>query len=174
MLVENDEFLKKLEEVLSVNQSINRTCFITQKRFNFNGEGDVSMVKISEEDFKFSCLFRLTDGSKSFKYSTLVYPDRSIRFENSYSSILKLNLLRSLRPKKKKRSQRSNQSKQQQSQSSSSIDPLNLSLKKILPKVVGPKRGPGVKKRRGLVLKRSRLLFKIRNKQASSKNLFLK
>lgn len=145
MLLSIDEFLTKLAELLTPNPQRPRTCFLTQKRFTYQSE-NIPSIQHPDSDSTFKCLFRATDGHK-FKFSTLVEPEHAPKFEEAYSAVLKQGLLTGLRPKKKKTNR------------GATISPSSF------PKIVGPKRGAGVEKRRKLIKRRTKMLLKMRNQQ---------
>ncbi|KAA1112308.1 hypothetical protein PGTUg99_013832 [Puccinia graminis f. sp. tritici] len=145
MSLSNNEFLAKLTELFTPDPQRPRTCFLTQKRFAYQADGDAIMETPGNEP-TFKCLFRATDGH-AIKFSTLVEPDQTLVFHKAYSNVMRTRMIAKLKPKKKKAGK-----------------PAAVSAVR-LPKIVGPKRGPGVERRRRLVAQRSKILMKIRRRK---------
>lgn len=145
MSVSNSQFLAQLQDLLASDPQRSRTCFLTQKRFTYQPEGEV-LMQTPEAEPNFKCLFRATDGH-GLKFSTLVEPENAAEFRKQYGSVLKAALISKMKPKKKK------------------VGKSTPSATVNLPKIVGPKRGAGVEKRRRLIRKRCKILLKIRSRQ---------
>ncbi|KAH9473577.1 hypothetical protein MJO28_000590 [Puccinia striiformis f. sp. tritici] len=144
-LLSNSEFLTKLTKLFTPDTKRPRTCFLTQKRFTYQPNGD-AIMETSENELTFKCLFRATDGH-GIKFSTLVEPEETLVFQKSYSSVLRSGMIAKLKPKKKK------------------VGKSAPATVVSLPKIVGPKRGPGVERRRRLIRRRSKILLKIRRRK---------
>ncbi|KAI7967368.1 hypothetical protein MJO29_000645, partial [Puccinia striiformis f. sp. tritici] len=111
----------------------------------YQPNGD-AIMETSENELTFKCLFRATDGH-GIKFSTLVEPEETLVFQKSYSSVLRSGMIAKLKPKKKK------------------VGKSAPATVVSLPKIVGPKRGPGVERRRRLIRRRSKILLKIRRRK---------
>ncbi|PLW27496.1 hypothetical protein PCANC_09522 [Puccinia coronata f. sp. avenae] len=145
MSLSNNEFLAKLTELFTPKSNRPHTCFLTQKRFTYQADGDVLMNTHGNEP-TFKCLFRATDGH-GLKFSTLVGPEQALVFQKAYFGVLRSGMIAKLKPKKKK------------------VGKSAASNVVHLPKIVGPKRGAGVERRRRLIRKRSKILLKIRRRR---------
>ena len=75
-------------------------------------------------------------------------PDEAAVFQKAYCGVLRAGMVGKLKPKKKKVAGKS-----------------AAATVVSLPKIVGPKRGPGVERRRRLIRKRSTILLKIRRRR---------
>jgi len=146
MSLSNTEFLAKLTDLFTPNPHRPHTCFLTQKRFSYQPDGDALMDAPGIKP-TFKCLFRATDGH-GVKFSTLVGPDEAAVFQKAYCGVLRTGMVGKLKPKKKKVAGKS-----------------AAATVVSLPKIVGPKRGPGVERRRRLIRKRSTILLKIRRRR---------
>ncbi|OAV88262.1 hypothetical protein PTTG_29087 [Puccinia triticina 1-1 BBBD Race 1] len=145
MSLSNTEFLTQLAKLFTPDPERSHTCFLTQKRFTYQADGDATMTTPGNEP-TFKCLFRATDGH-GIKFSTLVGPEQTLEFQKAYCSVMRAVMIAKLKPKKKKVGK------------SAPVTVVSL------PKIVGPKRGPGVERRRRLIAKRSKILLKTRRRK---------
>ncbi|KAJ7589637.1 signal recognition particle 14kD protein-domain-containing protein [Mycena floridula] len=94
MLVENDNFLKKLSELFVTTQG---SIWITHKRLIHDGEDAL----MNDQDREYKCLLRATDG-KEVKLSTEVTSAELPKFNAAYGALLKASMT-TLRKRDKKR-----------------------------------------------------------------------
>lgn len=137
----------------------------------------------SSSSSTYPCLIRATDGKK-LKLSTLVHPADLVTFHAAYSTVLKASFtsLRPKRPKgkkaaagagagtgagavggaaKKKKAKGAAAGAAGETRATTGKAGLSLAL----PKVVGPRRGSGVEKRRRAVKRKVKALQKIRQRE---------
>jgi len=150
MLLDNDQFLGQLK-LLFENKRSKGTVFITQKRYSFRGtiSGDDSPMVDTDQPVQYPCLMRATDG-KATKLSTLVQPEALHQFSSAYGILLKSSMT-SLRKRNKKKDRRKPDARKGKG-------PVAASL----PKVVGPRRGNGRKRRQASLKARLRALVRLR------------
>ncbi|ORY74324.1 signal recognition particle 14kD protein-domain-containing protein [Leucosporidium creatinivorum] len=176
MLLSNQDFLKQLQDLFDARKS-SGSVFLTEKRFTYEpaasttagAAGDVEMgeasgsgtggeegegaaVKAEEEHKEYPCLLRATDGKgkqSKVKISTLIQPNDHETFSLAYGSLLKASLS-SLRKKKKTK---------RKAAPSAAVGGSTFAVQ--LTKVVGPRRGAGVEKRRKLLRRREKEVKKL-------------
>ncbi|GAA5858546.1 hypothetical protein JCM8547_007354 [Rhodosporidiobolus lusitaniae] len=180
-----DEFLAQLAQLFA-NTKDKGSVFITQKRLTrdsctstnnvaagTSGGGDVEMTSVEGE---YPVFVRATDGKgkkdTKVKISTIIYPADYDSFTTLYHSLLRSTFSASLRPKRKKASAPTAAAKKAAKRKARSgaaatgaeaaeaapakEEKVGFALR--LPKVVGPRRGAGVEKRRRLMRKREKLV----------------
>ncbi|GAA5915429.1 RNA-binding signal recognition particle subunit SRP14 [Sporobolomyces salmoneus] len=130
----------------------------------------------AEGEKEYPLLVRATDGKGKkdikTKLSTIVQPQDYSAFIERYTTILRTSLSASLRPKRKRtgatktKSKSSSSSKSASNPSSSNTTAASTTaesgFRPKLPKVVGPRRGNGRKKRQASQARREKLVNKIR------------
>ncbi|BGP14380.1 hypothetical protein JCM10213v2_002327 [Rhodosporidiobolus nylandii] len=178
MSLSNDEFLKRLGALFE-KQKDKGTVFITQKRFTYvpeagpssatgGAEADVEMAEPAgdEEEKEYPVFFRATDGESKkemkVKISTIVQPADFDAFLLSYHAVLRSSFSAGLRPKRKKTTSAKaaaaaakRKAKAGGAASAGVVEAKGVFTPR-LPKVVGPRRGNGVKKRRRLIKRREK------------------
>ncbi|GAA5838382.1 hypothetical protein JCM3766R1_005531 [Sporobolomyces carnicolor] len=130
----------------------------------------------SSRDREYPLIVRATDGkakkSIKVKLSTIVQPQDYLSFTDAYMSILRASLSASLRPKRKRAAAAKSKSKTSKPTATpasetrgSQSQPQHkavVGFTPSLPKVVGPKRGNGRKKRQAAHARREKIVAKIR------------
>lgn len=138
--------------------------------------------KKANEASRHSVIIRATDGSssksKKAKLSTLVVTDasqdgdeRARAFFDEYASLVKGQLANRLRPKRKKKPLAPGATSTSAASASTKSAALRKgALVRRLPKVIGPRRGAGVEKRRRAVRKRQRAFDRLMERERRKKH----
>jgi len=142
MLVDNDTFLKRLNELFGSSRE-KGSIWLTHKRLTHDGE-DVTMQSADQDTKEYPCLIRVTDGKK-IKISTQVKPDQLGDFHAAYGALLKSSMT-SLRKRDKKREKLR-------------AEEMARRKKRITEHIIikGAKRGAGRRKRQRLIKASTRL-----------------
>ncbi|GAA5984971.1 hypothetical protein JCM5350_000085 [Sporobolomyces pararoseus] len=124
------------------------------------------------EEKEYPLIMRATDGKGKkdikVKLSTIVQPQDYLSFTEQYTTILRSSLSSSLRPKRKRTAPKSASKSKSKAKSTGTTTTAGggggavVGFRPNLPKVVGPRRGNGRKKRQASQARREKIVSKIR------------
>ncbi|GAA5950063.1 hypothetical protein JCM3765_004180 [Sporobolomyces pararoseus] len=188
MHLSNEAFLERLAELFEARKE-KGSIFLTSKRLTYEGptetttvEGEDTQMKedgaeqptaststsSSAEEKEYPLIMRATDGKGKkdikVKLSTIVQPQDYLSFTEQYTTILRSSLSSSLRPKRKRNAPKSASKSKSKAKSTGTTTTEGgaVGFKPNLPKVVGPRRGNGRKKRQASQARREKIVQKIR------------
>ncbi|GAA5983088.1 hypothetical protein JCM11641_004908 [Rhodosporidiobolus odoratus] len=177
------QFLERLAELFA-KQKEKGSVFITQKRYTHeatigpstsagDGEEDVEMSEqASGQEREWPLFLRATDGDSKkdtkVKISTIVQPADYDSFIQSYHALLRSTFSTGLRPKRKKTTSAKAAKRKAKAGGNAAASAGGAAgdskgaFSPRLPKVVGPRRGNGVKKRRRLEKRREKAVARLK------------